>query len=211
MGIFGNNKSVLNAPEGSLTAGNLVDPNMISREDFHASEDNRKFEDATKIVFENEGGDALTDDPDDQGGLTKFGISKNNNPDIDVANLTHDEAKKIAKERYWDKYQINLIQNDSVAAHLYDMVYVQGKRGVRALQEAAKEAGVSIKPDGYMGDDTASAVEEAIEKVGEDKFHKLIAENRLKQFEKSSSYKKYHKGWINRTVKMLDLFTKKEK
>ena len=91
------------------------------------------------------------------------------------------------------------------------MIFVQGSRGVRALQNAVKESGVDIKADGKMGQDTATAVEKAIEKVGEDKLHQLIAENRIKQFEKSDSWKDYHKGWTNRTFKMLDLFTKKEK
>lgn len=192
---------------------------MMSRENFRAMEDkmiaeekakeeDAKFNRVTDIVFENEGGSKMTDDPDDPGGLTKFGISKVNNPDIDVANLTEEEARAIAKERYWDAYKINLIKNDSVAAHLYDMVFVQGKRGVRALQAAVKEAGVDVDVDGFMGRDTAEAIDEAIERVGEKKLHQLIAENRLKQFEKSDKWDKYHKGWTNRTFKMLDLFTK---
>ena len=180
--------------------------------DFRRVEDDKdRFNAAVDIIFENEGGSKLTDDPNDLGGLTKFGISRKNNPDIDVANLTYAEAAKIAKERYWDKFKINMIKNDSVATHLYDMVFAQGYNGVKALQEAVKETGINIVVDGGMGKDTAKAVEEAIEKVGENKFHHLIAENRIKQFEKSESWEEYHKGWTNRTFKMLDLFTKRKK
>ena len=173
--------------------------------------DEERFLGAVDIIFENEGESKLTDDPNDRGGLTKFGISKKNNPDIDVENLTYEEAAKIAKERYWDRFKINMIENDSVATHLYDMVFVQGYNGVKALQKAASEAGFPVQIDGGMGKDTAKAVNQAVKKVGEKKFHQLIAENRLKEFEKSDSWEHYHKGWTNRTFKMLDLFTKEEK
>lgn len=195
---------------------------MPSREEYMADkplpyeqEELDRFEKAAKIVFKNEGGSKLTDYKKDPGGLTKFGFSKKNHPDLDIANLTEEDAKKLAKERYWDEYKINLIENDSVATHLYDMIYVQGKRGVRALQQAAKSAGEDLEVDGLMGQDTANAVKKAIEKVGEKKFHKLIAEKRLHQFESikdinKEAYEEYIGGWTNRTVNMLDLFTKEK-
>jgi lysozyme family protein len=48
-----------------------------------------------------EGWDKITNDPDDPGGLTRYGISKKANPDIDVAGLTLDQATAIYKARYW--------------------------------------------------------------------------------------------------------------
>lgn len=52
------------------------------------------------VMFELEGGDKLHADND--GGQTKFGINKNHNPDVNVAGLTADEARKIYRDRYWD-------------------------------------------------------------------------------------------------------------
>jgi len=43
-----------------------------------------------KEVLRREGGAKLTKDPDDPGGVTKYGISKRSNPDVDVENLTED-------------------------------------------------------------------------------------------------------------------------
>ena len=40
-------------------------------------------------------------DPRDSGGETKFGVAKNANPNVNIAKLTLDEAKKIYKSRYW--------------------------------------------------------------------------------------------------------------
>lgn len=47
-----------------------------------------------------EGGAQVVDNRDG-GGTTKFGITKRNNPDVDVANLTFGQAKQIAESRYW--------------------------------------------------------------------------------------------------------------
>ena len=56
------------------------------------------FDKAIEFVLKWEGG--LTTDT---GGLTKYGISQNAYPDLDIANLTLDQAKAIYKEDYWDK------------------------------------------------------------------------------------------------------------
>lgn len=46
-------------------------------------------------------GRELTQDPTDPGGATKFGISQRANPDVDVPNLTEEQARQIYNERYW--------------------------------------------------------------------------------------------------------------
>lgn len=42
-----------------------------------------------------------TNDPDDPGGETKWGISKLGNPDLDIAALTLEDASEIYYKRYW--------------------------------------------------------------------------------------------------------------
>ena len=51
----------------------------------------KTFELGLAFVFEVEG--IESDDPDDKGGLTRFGIAQNYNPDVDVARLTRDRAE----------------------------------------------------------------------------------------------------------------------
>lgn len=48
----------------------------------------------------------------DTGGVTKYGVSQKWNPDIDVMNLSKDEAKKIMKERYWDKANVDMFPDN---------------------------------------------------------------------------------------------------
>jgi hypothetical protein len=57
------------------------------------------FDMGFKIVIGLEGGDS--DNPADPGGYTRFGIAQRYHPDIDVRNMTIDQAKKIYLTKYW--------------------------------------------------------------------------------------------------------------
>ena len=46
-----------------------------------------------------EGG--YSNDPDDPGGETNFGISKRSHPNVDIRGLTEEEAKRIYRSAYW--------------------------------------------------------------------------------------------------------------
>lgn len=63
------------------------------------------FDRAVDFVLEREGG--LSEDPNDPGGLTKYGISQKAYPNLDIKNLTIDDAKKIYYEDYWLKSGCN--------------------------------------------------------------------------------------------------------
>lgn len=59
----------------------------------------------TAVIEEETGGDpngALTNDPNDPGGVTKWGISKRSHPSVDVPNLTRDQAIALYKAEYWE-------------------------------------------------------------------------------------------------------------
>lgn len=59
------------------------------------------FEIGVKLTLNLEGNENYTNDPDDPGGETKYGISKRYNPKVDIKNLTLEQAKKIYLEKYW--------------------------------------------------------------------------------------------------------------
>ena len=50
-------------------------------------------------VLEHEGG--YVNDPKDLGGETKYGITKRFYPDVDIKNLTKEQAKTIYHTDYW--------------------------------------------------------------------------------------------------------------
>jgi lysozyme family protein len=58
------------------------------------------FEAAVNEVLGEEAG--YVNNPADPGGETKWGISKRAFPDLDIANLSRDDAKTIYRSHYWD-------------------------------------------------------------------------------------------------------------
>lgn len=59
------------------------------------------FDKVMEFIFKWEGG--YVNDPADPGGETNFGIAKRSHPDLDIKNLTKDQAKEIYKIEYWNK------------------------------------------------------------------------------------------------------------
>ena len=58
-----------------------------------------KFEKAIKFTLKWEGG--YSNDPNDPGGETNYGISKRSYPNEDIKNMTPERARKIYYENYW--------------------------------------------------------------------------------------------------------------
>lgn len=59
------------------------------------------FARALEFVLLHEGGEKITDDPKDPGGLTRFGISARAYPNLDIAKLTKSQATDIYRRDYW--------------------------------------------------------------------------------------------------------------
>lgn len=92
-----------------------------------------------------EGG--YTDDPDDPGGETRFGIAKKYHPNVDVKNLTKEGAVAIYKAEYWDSLSLDQITSQRVRWKVFDLAVNLGvDRAARFLQVA-----VGAKEDGKVG------------------------------------------------------------
>ena len=115
-----------------------------------------KFDDIIEVVLHHEGG--YVNDPKDPGGETNFGIAKRSHPDVDIKNLTKDEAKDIYYEDYWCANKVPHMPDD--LKHIYfDMCVNQGRgRAVKILQRAANAKGAGLKVDGGMGPKTLAAM-----------------------------------------------------
>jgi len=59
------------------------------------------FDIAIEFVLKREGG--YINDPRDPGGETKFGISKRSYPQLDIKNLTKEQAIAIYRKDYWQR------------------------------------------------------------------------------------------------------------
>lgn len=109
------------------------------------------FEVSIAHLFEQEGG--YVNNPNDRGGETKYGISKQSHPSIDIPNLTHEGAKYIYLQDYWLPYCEKLPAPLAVA--LFDGVVQHGPDyAVRLLQKVLR-----VKADGIVGPVTGNAAE----------------------------------------------------
>src|SRR5215467_13679816 len=102
-------------------------------------------------------------DPDDPGGETNFGISKAAYPDVDIANLTQDDAIEIYKRDYWHKPRIDGLP-DSVSGKVFDMGVNMGPHtAIRIWQECLNDMGAdpTLATDGGIGPATIKASEAA--------------------------------------------------
>jgi lysozyme family protein len=105
---------------------------------------------ALEWILKIEGG--LSDDPSDQGGKTKFGISQKQYPDIDIAGLTIEEAREIYRVDYYDAYRCSELP-PAIGLYLFDgVVNHRASSAIKFLQIA-----VESKPDGIIGPMTIAA------------------------------------------------------
>ena len=146
-----------------------------------------------------EGGSKTTNDPDDPGGLTRFGISKRSHPDVDIENLTEEGAKTLYALGYWGGINGNLLaeKSERLAIKVFDVGVNMGTvRAVKFLQECINsmdEIGIKIVEDGRLGAGTLAA----IDLVDIDLLLELYV-IRLEKYYTALNKPKFLKGWLRR-------------
>lgn len=92
------------------------------------------FDTAVAITLKNEGG--YVNNPNDKGGATNMGITQRDMPDIDIQNLTVDQAKQYYREHFWQSLY-DSITDQQAANKLFDMGVLFGVgTAVRLLQSS---------------------------------------------------------------------------
>lgn len=138
-----------------------------------------------EFIFKWEGG--YVNDPKDPGGETNFGISKRAHPNVDIKNLTKEQAKEIYKVDYWDR-----ITKDS------DTILIKAMLMNAAVNQGLNRANVYRMLYASYGN-----AELAIDAAVRARYFDIIANN--------SSLAKFLKGWFNRTNDLISTFQGKLK
>jgi lysozyme family protein len=155
-----------------------------------------KFDECVKIILAHEGGDKITRDPYDKGGLTKWGISQRAHPDLDIENLTEEQAKQIYKKEYWDFAKCDRLP-DYCRLIVFDCAVNQGvARAALFLQRAC---GTTV--DGAIGPKTMAAMAATNPSL----FLYLFAMRRHEAYASHPQFSRYGKGW---TARLLDVTMK---
>lgn len=154
------------------------------------------FNEAVEVVLKNEGG--YVRDPDDPGGETKFGISKKSYPDLDIAELTRDEAVAIYHRDFWEANRYGEIHNFDVAMKVFDLAVNVGAKTVNVMLQLAigLTGDQAVEVDGIVGPQTLGAVN------GHSNAGWLVDKLRIIAVEHYAAINnpKYLAGWIKRSI-----------
>ena len=155
-----------------------------------------EFEEIIERVLEHEGG--YVNDPKDPGGETNFGIAKRSHPDVDIKNLTKEQATEIYKKVYWDKNRVG-----ELPTHLkyiyFDMCVNMGrKRAGRIVQRAANNKGHNLVVDGVLGPVTLGK----ISNVELERVRAFRVKYYADLVTKKPDLEKFYFGWFRRSIEV---------
>lgn len=148
------------------------------------------FDSAFATVVGLEGG--YTNDPRDPGGETRYGISKRANPDLDIKNLTLDQAKARYLANYWQPAGCTDLP-PFAALLAFDCSVNQGPEVALQFMQSA----VGVKVDGELGPKTRAAFA-AVRPVELAKFMAL----RAARYVTDKNFATYGHGWFNRLFEL---------
>jgi lysozyme family protein len=158
------------------------------------------FEAAIGPLLNHEGG--YVNDAQDPGGETKYGISKRQYPDLDIADLTVDQARAIYHRDYWLALKADRMPL-RVGVKLFDLavnvgVGTAGKLLQRALR-ACGDPALVVEEDGAIGVATLNAVQQAPQNVLLAALRSEAAGHyRVLVAEKPMQLGKFLRGWTSR-------------
>ncbi|MFZ0945686.1 MAG: glycosyl hydrolase 108 family protein [Syntrophobacteraceae bacterium] len=89
------------------------------------------------LIDNREGGYVF--DPDDPGGMTKYGISARSYPTVDIKGLTRDDASAIYYRDFWQKYKLVTIQDPAIRAKVFNMGVLMGMKTALMLMVGCKD------------------------------------------------------------------------
>jgi len=154
-----------------------------------------------ETVFDRKGQPVAENDPDDAGGLTKFGIDQRSHPNVDIRSLTKGLAAAIYHREYWLPVRAHELPIP-VGEVVFDIAVNNGNaRAVKWLQQI-----LGVKVDGFIGPKTLAAARTANPSVLSSKllarravFYRSIARG---------AKAKFLKGWLNRNVALSEFVEK---
>ncbi|MFV0448017.1 MAG: glycoside hydrolase family 108 protein [Vibrio sp.] len=158
---------------------------------------------ALMFVLEKEGGltadGGYVDDPNDNGGETKFGISQRAFPHLTISDLTIDDAANIYYQHYYLEAQCENLPVP-VALAVFDAAVQHGVRAaIKMLQEVA-----GVVADGIYGPKTHEAVYAKDDEYLLSAYHLRRSRFYARIVKKNPSQARFIEGWHNRLSDCLE-------
>lgn len=149
------------------------------------------------VIDRLEGGGALVADT---GGSTRWGISKNAHPDIDVEHLDRATAEGIYLDRYWNAVRASELPR-GLALLVFDAAVNLGPpQAAKLLQRV-----LGLRDDGIVGPKTLAAADRFRPRS---ELRALFNEIRLRSYEELArtkpKFRPYLHGWRMRVMRVAD-------
>ena len=126
---------------------------------------------------------------------TKFGISAAVYPNLDIENLSLDQAKTIYLADYWTKINASYYPG-SIAGALFDTAVNQGQqKAIKLIQTC-----INTEADGNFGPHSQAAFTYALSILGENGVLAAFIATRQADYADDSEWSNYGRGWILRTA-----------
>jgi lysozyme family protein len=154
------------------------------------------FQRALAFVLAAEGGAAITNDPRDVGGLTRFGISQKSYPRLDIANLTRAQAEQLYRKDFWLAGCCDGLPAPVSLMH-FDTAVNMGITTANTLLQLA----ANVEPDGCVGPKSLAA----INRMNRRDLCIEYASRRIVRYAGIKAFDRFGLGWTRRTHACLAL------
>lgn len=146
-----------------------------------------------------------SNDPDDPGGETHWGVSKRSYPNLDIRNLTFEDAcTKVYFPDFWKIYGLSEINPQKVANNLFlALINMNPPDAIKCLQRAlnAISTNGSFLVDGRLGPQTVRGINNCQQMWLIDRFRIELSLYYLSVVNAHPKELKFLKGWIGRALK----------
>lgn len=125
---------------------------------------------------------------------TKFGIAANTYPDLDIKNLTEEQARAI----YYEDWYIGNFINRFTPAMQFQMFDAAFNHGMKNASKMFQRA-IGVKDDGFIGPITMAIAEQYFDAQ---LVYKFLGE-RVRFFALLKTFDVFGRGWMNRIAANL--------
>ena len=160
-----------------------------------------RFERIFDYLLRVEGG--YSDNKNDKGGKTKFGIIEEEARDFgykgNMQDLTKDFAKNIYLKKYYLGNKLDKVVNDKVALSICDWAVNSGRNGTKNAQIAINQlTNANLDVDGIIGNKTLEALNSADPEKFLEVYHNLQRIYYKGKVEADNTQERFLTGWLNR-------------
>lgn len=146
-------------------------------------------------------GDKLTNIPGDEGGITKYGISQASYPDVNIADLTFEQACAIYERDFWNHYSLYNIASQDIANKVMSfLMNMDPFSAVQCLQKAMNACGCNVAEDGLLGAKTFGVLNASPVGWILDRYRIEISKAYILRVQVNKTKLKFLEGWINRAL-----------